>query len=303
MPQIVGIGNADAQQAFIKQNQQYLKEWELLKPLIEKVFLNRVIAPPSEEELASLADLPEDDPRVHAVDSKHFANLIVYNLGRIAVDDFSELVVLAGNGWGIGAMKALRSMYEHVVTSAYIARNPEKSIAFATSLWTYRARALDRMVMFDPTVKERIPAETLDLIEREAKKAREKKNRSNCKKCGREIVDDAWTQKPLDAMAASVGKVLESLYLPCYLEPTSHIHATGAGVNARISHGEGQYLYRLDTTTEARTALHFGHSLSLQNLACQNEYFKYGLETEIGERWNAVDTVWSQEDGLPPGAH
>jgi hypothetical protein len=296
MPKVIGIGNAEAQQSFIIANKRYLAEWELLKPLIEKVFLNRVILPPSDEELASLADLPEDDPKVLAVDGKHFANLVVYNLGRIAVDDFSELMVLAGNGWGIGAMKALRSMYEHVVTAAYISRNPEKSIAFATSLWTYRAKALERMLLLDPTVKDRIPPETLELIEREAKKAKDKKNRSNCKKCGHEILDDAWTQKPLDAMAASVGKVLEPLYLPCYLEPMSHIHATGAGVNARITHGEGQYLYRLDTTSEATTALHFGHSLTIQNLVYQNEYFKYGLDAEIEVRWKAIDTVWQQED-------
>ena len=235
------------------------------------------------------AEVPEDDPRVHALDSKHFADLIVYNLGRIAVDDFSELVVLAGNGWGIGAMKALRYMYEHVVTTAYIARNPEKSIAFATSLWTYRAKALERMVIFDPTVKERIPAETLDLIEHEAKKVREKKNRSNCRRYpgmrfwmtrGHKSLWMRW-RLCREGSRVVVFALLSGANL-------SH-HATGAGVNARMSHGEGQYLYRLDTTTKARTALHFGHSLS-QNLAYQNEYFKYGFETEIGERWKAVDT-------------
>ena len=50
-----------------------------------------------------------------AVQDRYYTDLIVYTLGRIAIDDFSELMVLGGNGWGIGALKILRGMYERVV--------------------------------------------------------------------------------------------------------------------------------------------------------------------------------------------
>ena len=53
-----------------------------------------------------------------AIEDKYRTDLIFYTLGRMAVDDFSELVVLAGNGWGIGALKTLRGMYERIVTAA-----------------------------------------------------------------------------------------------------------------------------------------------------------------------------------------
>jgi hypothetical protein len=70
MRPIVGIGNEEAQQLFLKQNKRHFDEWQLLRPVVEKVFLNRVILPPSDEELSSLADLPEDDPKVEAVDRR-----------------------------------------------------------------------------------------------------------------------------------------------------------------------------------------------------------------------------------------
>src|SRR5271167_491232 len=122
--QIVGIGNGEAQQRFMCENTQFLEEWPLLQPVIEQVFLNRTIYPPSEDAWARVKDLPDDASEVLALEDKYRTDLIVYTLGRIAVDDFNELVVLAGNGRGVGALKILRGMYERIVTAAYVAQTP-----------------------------------------------------------------------------------------------------------------------------------------------------------------------------------
>ena len=39
------------------------------------------------------------------------AEPVVFYLGRAAADDFGELLILCGNGRGIGAYKILRGMY------------------------------------------------------------------------------------------------------------------------------------------------------------------------------------------------
>ena len=56
--------------------------------------------------------------------------MILY-LGRTASDDFGELLVLVGNGYGIGALKVLRGMYERMVTAAFLAKNPSEARSFA----------------------------------------------------------------------------------------------------------------------------------------------------------------------------
>ena len=46
-----------------------------------------------------------------------------------------ELLVLAGNGYGIGALKILRGMYERVVTAWYLHANPEETQDFMDFYW------------------------------------------------------------------------------------------------------------------------------------------------------------------------
>ena len=291
---IIGIGNRDAQQKFIAENRGYFDEWPLLEPVIERVFLNRSVNPPSDEALAAVAHLPEDNPEVLAIEDKYKADLIVYMLGRIAVDDFSEIVVLAGNGWGIGAWKLVRGMYERVVTSAHIAKAPAASRAFAASIWTHSAKVLKRVVALDPAYVEDIPTETVDTIRSEAKKAQDAKNESVCKHCGQIKKVEAWTALDLASMARDVGQHLEELYLPCYLESTAHMHATGAGVSARMQLVEEVWGYRMDTTKEARTALHLGHNLILQNIGIQNDYSNLGLDDLIRPRLAAFVAIWGK---------
>jgi hypothetical protein len=48
------------------------------------------------------------------------AESVAFYLGRICVEDFNEILLLSGNGHGVGAPKILRGMYERAVTSAYL---------------------------------------------------------------------------------------------------------------------------------------------------------------------------------------
>ena len=295
--QIIAIGTEGAQEKFINRNRKYLEEWEQLRPVVEQVFLNRTIHPPSQEEWATVSQLPDDDPAVRALDDKCKADVIVYTLGRIAVDDFSELVILAGNGWGIGALKILRGMYERIVTAAYIAKKPEASRAFGDSSWTHRLKLWNRLSAVDPEIVKRASPEVVETVRTEGKKAQERKNVTVCKHCGQIKAVDAWTPLDLASMAKIAGKSLEDLYMYCYLDPTSHLHATGAGVTARMIHTEDSWLYKTDTTEEAQMAVHLGHNLILQNLGVQDEYFGLGLMDAMRPRLEAFGKVWEKEEG------
>jgi hypothetical protein len=93
-PVPVGIGNSIEQEAFLTANPARVKAIEDLYATAKKVFLRK---------------MQSDKP----------ADRVGFYLGRICVEDFSEIFVLAGNGHGVGALKILRGMYERAVTSAY----------------------------------------------------------------------------------------------------------------------------------------------------------------------------------------
>jgi hypothetical protein len=52
----------------MQENKRFLEEWPLLQGVIEKVFLNRTIHPPSEEDWARVTDLPDESPEVMAIE-------------------------------------------------------------------------------------------------------------------------------------------------------------------------------------------------------------------------------------------
>jgi hypothetical protein len=114
----ITFGNPSEQEIFFREYTDFLIEWRELQEFVKLVMLNRTILPPDFE---PLADLPDDDPRIIQAEDRYKADISSFMMARIAVDDFSELLTLASNGYGTGALKTLRGMYERVVTSAYVA--------------------------------------------------------------------------------------------------------------------------------------------------------------------------------------
>lgn len=62
--------------------------------------------------------------------SRSPAERVVFHLSNLCKEDFMEILLLAGNGYGIGAEKLLRGLYERAVTARYIAMNPDKADDF-----------------------------------------------------------------------------------------------------------------------------------------------------------------------------
>jgi hypothetical protein len=50
--------------------------------------------------------------------------------GRVCVEDFHEILLCCGNGYGFAALKLLRALYEKAVTLEYINNNPDELDAF-----------------------------------------------------------------------------------------------------------------------------------------------------------------------------
>lgn len=95
-----------------------------------------------------LRSRPEGDPEVLAFEDKITADRVVFFLGRVAIDDFSEILVLSGNGLGIGAYKVLRGMYEKVVHAIYFDKHEEAARRFARQSDIYKEKLATRLQEF-----------------------------------------------------------------------------------------------------------------------------------------------------------
>lgn len=65
-----------------------------------------------------------------AFTSEETIDLFVMTFGRLCLEDFSEILMCCGNGYGVAGSKLLRALYEKAVTLSYINDNPEELSSF-----------------------------------------------------------------------------------------------------------------------------------------------------------------------------
>jgi hypothetical protein len=301
MPKLpIAIGSYEEQKRFIERNTGFLHEYPQLNELSKKVFL-RSLKNPDRREVERLRKLPEDDPAVIAFEDKMSADRIIFYVGRMAVDDFGEILTLAGNGRGFGAYKIVRSMYERIVTALYIEKNPAEARTFAESSAITKLNYLKRTFEASPESRSRFSDEFMATIERDAGAAQAKRKQSICSKCRQPITQEAWTRVSLDVMAKTAEPALEVLYPQFYLEGTAQSHANMFGIERRLIRKKGGGItYKETSEGEARFAVHLGHHLMVRLLAMQNRYFSLGLDDEVKKRIEAFVAVWGSSPASPP---
>lgn len=290
----IGIGSTKAQARFLKENQSFVEECPKLFDMIRRTFI-RTLAPPSAEDVKKVEGLPEDSGPAKDFFQKQLAEKLVFYLGRIAADDFGELLILAGNGYGFGALKILRTLYEHVVTAAFIAKNPSEAEPFTNDSAIKKGKLWKRAVEWMPDIVERYTPAQLEGLENAYKEALSRYKATTCSKCGQPVTQEAWTRRDLETMAKAIDDNLAVLYGSCYLEPLCHSHATAFGLELRLIETEDAVTYREESPDEAKKAIMFAHNLIWRVLALQNSYFNLGLDSEIKARADKFSEIWDKK--------
>lgn len=219
---------------------------------------------------------------------------IIFFLGRLCVEDFMEIILLCGNGYGIGGMKLLRGMYERAVTLGYIAKNPEKADQFLEYHHIHAGKHFNHANQISQMSK-RVTPEQIEEIQESYKRAKEKYKKVICKKCGTTRTRFSWTELDLASMARVAG--LEKLYLQCYYEPTLQAHATVSSLITRMKVREnGQISFDEDAQREkADLVLIAAHNLMLYILQAENDHFSMGFDNEIQERFADFILIWERK--------
>lgn len=220
-----------------------------------------------------IRDVPVDPPGKH----------VAFALGRVALEDFAEVILLSGNGYGVGALKILRGMYERVVTALYLLKNPGEVDDFidfdAVNAHKFLMHAKDSGA--DLT---KLPSERVAAVKAKYDKV---KNRYS----------GSWTKKDLKTRASEVG--LGNAYGLMYFSPTLHEHASIAGLDSRFRIDEdGQGSFKDGPQRDdADDALGSAHALVLRLLEHFDQHFDYGIGDKVCALHSDFAACWKVDMG------
>lgn len=178
-----GVGDRNAQRLFIESHKPFVEEFPALQSLLEEA-----------SRLAEAKCYPESPARPTDAEpsGEELARRVVFYLEEAAREEFGELLILAGNGMGIGAKKPLRSIYEKLVTAMFIAKYTVEARVFLRHAHIEKGKVLNRAISTTPELlyKDMTPEEIKKI--QDAKKAAEtNKKIEYCDKCNQPISDEA----------------------------------------------------------------------------------------------------------------
>jgi Family of unknown function (DUF5677) len=171
------------------------------------------------------------------LESANLSERVIFYLGRLAVEDFNEVLLSVGNGYGVAGIKLLRAMYERVVTMMYLIRHPKKARDFLDYHRVQMRKTVDHMKNARIEVTRFFTAQELTEIESRYQEVRSRFIEVLCKRCGKTRDAMSWTKTDLATMAREVG--FGGNYPAFAYFPTLQLHTTAQGIMTRIELVEG----------------------------------------------------------------
>ncbi len=205
---------------------------------------------------------------------------LVYFFGRMCLEDFMEILLVCGNGYGAAGQKLLRSIYEHAVTLRYIHEHPEEAKSFMDYHHVQQYKLMKPII--ETFGKEILCPEIVAEVERKYEEVKERFMVSDCKRCGTKRVNHNWNKLDFVAMARKAGAV-GRLIVPGYFLPLRHAHTTFFGLRERLEIRDSVIGFQRESEPKlADEALMIAHHCVIDDLEVQNERFKIeGLAEQI----------------------
>jgi hypothetical protein len=266
----IRFGQPDEWQAFQKRHPKFIQNLQPLYDTITKMFIR--------EMTSSGSSGPADR--------------VVFYLGRLAVEDFNEILLLCGNGFGIGGMKILRGLYERAVTLIYISENPDKAEDFLDYFHIHLGKFLNHAKNVYSLDELNISAEDESEIQSNYETAKGRYREVLCKKCGKTRTRNSWSE--LDTLSMARKTAIKNLYVPCFFDPTLQVHSTVFSLCSRLKPRANNGLTFIDGSQHKKAdfSANCAHNLILCILDTVNDYFKMGLQEEIQERFIDFQLIW-----------
>jgi hypothetical protein len=220
------------------------------------------------------------------LDSEQQHERLVFMLGRHVPEDFNEIFILAANGYGVGALKLLRPMYERLVTMMYLIRNPEKAKDFVDWHFVEKHKTLNLLKDEDDDPTNYLTAEEVEQFKADYKRVKDRFPKRQ----------HSWINLDLKSMARKVG--VENMYLSLCHWPQLQIHTTIIGMTVCLeATTEGVAFKTGAQRDEADRALLGAHTCLLLALDELNRYFN--LNVDLAPLIEIYKTHWNQREPVP----
>ncbi len=234
-------GLPDEWESFAARNGRFLEEFETLKVAVKQAF----------EGTPAMSSEPR---------------FVIYALVRQIVQDYTEVLLLAANGYGLAAKKLLRGMYERLVTARWLHSHPDETSRFLAWELVQRARAARSFLESFGEVLDEPRKQQLRAVIAEAEPVRGQFMVTDCEKCHTQRLNHTWSSLDFVAMAKAVGDNTSKWLGPAYYEPLNYVHASAASLGKLMEDRGDVFAFRGVHRADADQALGLGHYLVLNAL-------------------------------------
>jgi Family of unknown function (DUF5677) len=200
----------------------------------------------------------------------------IYFLGRLAVEEFMEILLLCANGYGIGAQKLVRGMYERAVTARYLYKFPDEVRNY---LDFHRVTDHKFLMAIQSTMGHDVfSREQAEKIEQDFEAVKPQFTVPDCKTCKTTRLNHTWSKADIVSMARMSDESLWHLIVPAYYLPTREFHSTIGAIFSRLdpepaTKGEGLIFDGAAQRDRADQSIITAHNLLLNVLDLQKECF------------------------------
>jgi len=187
-----------------------------------------------------------------------------------------EILLLCGNGYGIGAQKLVRGMYERAVSARYLMNHPDEVDNF---LDFHRVTDYKFLIAIEQSMGlDVFSPEQAAKIRSDYESVKAQFMVSDCKTCGTTRMNHTWSAVDIVSMARKT-KNLWPFILPGYYMPMRETHSTVGAIFSRIdpesaARDEGLIFDGELQRDRAHMALFTAHMILLDALELQREFFK-----------------------------
>jgi hypothetical protein len=226
---------------------------------------------------------------INAVDGKVAERIekLICDFVRVVMTGAYEVIVLCGNGCGMGAMKVVRGMYETQWIAEYLRQNPDKAEDYIEFSKVLVRRELDWLTEKDPVASGRVPPERTQEIESNYQQVRGQFSD------GRGNERWLWSERSIRQIAKSIGR--EGEYDLPYARACDIHHLNIKGLSEYFVQREGELQFEPPPSTHwVRQALIAAYTNLLQILNTLNDCCDLGRSVQVEDATHRF-SLWESQ--------
>jgi hypothetical protein len=216
---------------------------------------------------------------------------VIFFSGCLCAEEFSEILLLCGNGYGVAALRLVRGMYERAVTARYLSQHPEEIDDFFEFHWVSQHRLMKAIE--ETFGSDLLGKEKTEEVKESFRRVKGQFTVTDCADCKTTRINHTWSKLDFVSMARKTGE-LGKLIVPAYYLPTKEAHSTIGAILSRLDQeGHGIVFDGGPQRKRADEALIFAHNLILNTLELQRDHFKLAtLEQPIETCFQDFMETW-----------